>query len=322
MLWWKSLNPMGRRLAYGGLGLLVCLVVVACTMMAPRHTDSSSADRVATRTDGQGKSTPSTPDTGDVSTPGGPADKPIRPKAPSRRPDPLSAEAIASARARIGATEDYGARIEARRSLIYPLCRAGQLDVAVTEFDALLDDVENHEGHNMAERVALADGDNLRSRKEFGAAMLAYGRLLDRWPEGRFTAEALFQKGACHLDVQEYAQAEHVWQRLIEEHDASTYAPWAWRKLALAQLLQSKPDESLATLEVMAAKYDGTSFGDYARMRRGYVQMVTGRLSEARESHMRFLVERPGSKYCQLAKGYLEQIDGHENLAAANSQGS
>ncbi len=314
MTWWNSLDRTRRTVVLLGMGVIACVVVVACTMRGPKD---SGDDRTAQVPPARGEPTdkteaPSVPDTSEE-----PAAKARAPK----RKTPFSEEEIADARARIAGTSDYGARLEARRTLLYALARVDQLSEAVIECGAMLDDVERTEGRNMAERAALSDGNNLQSLELYAAAIAAYDRLLTRWPDSRFAAEAMFHKGGCYLDRREYVEAEQVWQGLIERHDDTTFAPWGWRKMALAQLLQDQPDRSLATLEIMASKYEGTPFGEYARMRRGYVQMVDGRMEEARKTFGEFLETCSGSKYCRLVKKQMKELDGYEALARADGRG-
>lgn len=161
----------------------------------------------------------------------------------------------------------------------------------------------------MAQRVAFSTAGNLARLKDHRAAAGAYTILLERYGDGPFAAEALLHLGSCRLELQEYAEAEAVWRRLIEGFDETTQAPWGWRKMALAQLLQGRFEGSLATLKLMAGKYGGTHYGEYARMRRGYVLMAAGRLGEAKTSYADFLTNCSNSKYCRLARGQLAEVD-------------
>ncbi len=237
----------------------------------------------------------------------------------SLEPAPLSEEEIAKGRARSESlSEDYSTRIEARRALIYPLCEAGQVEPAMAEFEALLDDVRQQEGDIKAQRVAMNDARTLHGQQHYHAAVAAYEQLLARWPGSHFSDQALFQIGACHLELHEYAEAGTVWQRFIEEFDGSPRAPWGWRRLALAQLLQGEFDTSLATLKLMAAKYEGSEWGYYGQMRQGYVQMVAGRLGEARSTFDKFLEQCGQSKYCKLVRKQLEKLAETELAAATH----
>jgi TolA-binding protein len=252
-----------------------------------------------------------------------PAERTVESPAPSKKPtlhEPLSPEAIVALRARIdAASDDFGERIEARRVLFHQLRKHGQVDLAVRELDALLDDVERHAGLSMAQRVAIADAGNLQSLKDYRTAIRAYELLVQRYGDGNFAPEALLHMGSCYLELRDYVAAEQVWERLIEEYDSSPHAPWGWRKLALAQTLQGRFDSALATLEIMAEKYAGTHFGEYGRMRRGYVQMTAGRLDAARATYAAFLESDPHSKYCRLVRRQMAELE-ETALARADSR--
>ena len=213
-------------------------------------------------------------------------------------------------RALITQTKDYPARLELRRHLFHRLRNSGRLDQAMPELTALLEDVEREEGSQMAQRVALAEAGTLEIQKDYRLAANAYELILNRFgEEGRFATESRYHLGTCQLDMGDYAAAADTWQRLIQEHDESPEAPWAWRKTALAQTLQGQFGLALSTLSTMKEKYANTEFGEYAAMRVGYVQMVAGKPAEARKAYSEFLSLCPGSKYCHLVQMQMEQIE-------------
>lgn len=238
----------------------------------------------------------------------------VQPPAPSKPVEPSTPDPhvqVAALRAELGQSggQTYIKRLELRRGLMQWLRKADSLADLEAELTEQIADVEETEGRDKAQRVALAEANTFQVQKDHRAAAAAFGVLLRRFPEGRFTAEGLYQRGICLLEQREYAQAADAWQQLVEQHDDAPYAPMAWRKLALAQALQAKFDESLATLEIMAAKYEGTDHGDYARMRRAYVQAAAGRAADARATYEKFLTDAPNSKYCMLVRRELAAID-------------
>lgn len=237
----------------------------------------------------------------------------VQPPAPSKSVEPSTPDShvqVTALRTELGQPgQTYIKRLELRRGLMQWLRKADSLADLEAELTEQIADVEVTEGRDKAQRVALAEANTFQVQKDHRAAAAAFGVLLKRFPEGRFTAEGLYQRGICLLEQREYAQAADAWQQLVEQHDAAPYAPMAWRKLALAQALQAKFDESLATLEIMAAKYEGTDHGDYARMRRAYVQAAAGRAADARATYEKFLTDAPNSKYCMLVRRELAAID-------------
>ncbi len=224
-------------------------------------------------------------------------------------------EAVASRRTPNVEKSDYVQHIEKQREYFHTLRRDSRLDEAMQILKDILTDIEQNEGVNMAQRAALADGATLQTDKDYLAAIRVYQILLERFPEGQFIDKALYHQGECHLELQEYEQAEAVWHRLIEEQDSAPLAPWGWRKLALAQLLRGQFDASMSTLEIMTDKYTKTHWAEYAKMRRGYVLTVANRVPEAKAAYQKFLSECSDSRYCILAKKQLAELDGAVAIA-------
>jgi len=302
----------------GTLGLLTALGLAACNERQraappPRTTDAGAA-RPEANVPGAQASTKEQAE----------AAKPRPPAVPATPPRPLSPQEIEAMWMQPElASEHYGVRLEAVRSIFHRLRSRGQLDEARIALVVLLDEVEKKEGSAMAQRVAFAEAGNLETQQDYRAAVMAYQLLLDRYPNGTFAAEGRYHLGGTHLEQHDYAAAEQAWQCLIEQHDDSPFAPWGWRKLALAQLLQGQIDTSLATLELMAAKYPGTEFEDYARMRQGYVYVVAGRTAEAQAAYEAFLAQYPHSAYVRLVRQQLAALehgapDGSDVLARVN----
>lgn len=215
---------------------------------------------------------------------------------------------------------DYPARIEARRVLLGQLLRRGPLDNILPEFAALLDDVDRMEGQEMARRVAFSEAGTWQIDERYDAAILAHQYIIDTYPESGFAVESLYHLGECRIELQQYAEAEQVFQKLIEEHDDSPMAGWGWRKLALSQLLQGRFDECLATLDLMSAKFDEGELGEYARARSGYVLMVAGRKVDAKKAYESFLAACPASKYCRLVQQQMLELDKLNVIANARSR--
>jgi len=238
----------------------------------------------------------------------------------SKNTQSLSEETLAGLRRNITSASGYGARIEARRKLFHALRVNGRSEEALMEFDAILNDIEGQDGRSTAERAAMAESGTLQGDGDPGTAVACFERLLTRWPDSRFTAEALQGIGECQLTLRTYAAAEETWKRIVEEFHDSPPAPTAWRKLALAQLLRGHFDDSMATLEMMAAQYPSTEHAQYAKARRGYVLMVAGREAEARKAYDIFLADCGQSKYCTLVRDQLLDLESISALAKADAR--
>lgn len=235
---------------------------------------------------------------------------------------PLPEERIALLGTQIDDAPDYSARLEARRALFNELRKHGQLDRAISELEALVDDIQTQEGPEMAQRVAFSEASILETNKDYTASIRALELLRCRYPNGSFEADALYQLGNCQLELHNYASAEAIWEQLIHSHETSDVAPWAWRRLALAQLLLRRFDDSLNTLATMERIYSGTEFSEYAQMRKGYVLMAMGHLDEARRSYTRFSDGHPRSKYSGIVQSQVNWIDLYEGYARAGSSKS
>jgi TolA-binding protein len=223
---------------------------------------------------------------------------------------PLSAEEIAELRRRVDEChDDYPARIEARRALLAELRNRGPAEQVLSELRGLLTDIEQEEGREMLHRAAIAEAGTWQADKDFLAAASAYEHIIEAYPDSPFADEAMYQLGNCKLDLHEYAEAEATFQRMIDVHSGSPLVGWGWRKLALAQLLQGDFDRSLATLDRMASNFGDGEFAEYARARKGYVQMAAGRKEDAQASYDAFLSACPTSKYCRLVQQQIAMLD-------------
>jgi TolA-binding protein len=288
----KQVNWLHSGTLIAGAALIVCLAAGACnkkesTSVTPAAQSPAQPQRAKAGTDGTAQQSA----------------VPAPPKSPAL------AEPKAGCHQAEPASDEYVARLDALRSLMQEARQRGQTDEAVGVVTMLLDEVERQEGLTMAQRVAMAEAGNLQEQKDYPAAAKTYELALSRYPQGTFVAEELYQLGDCRLELHEYAAAEQVWRRLIDEHGDSSMAPWAWRKLALAQLLQARYDQSLATLAAMAARYAGTEYEEYARVRKGYVLAASGRTQEARSAYQEFLKAFPRSKYCGLANKQVAELN-------------
>ena len=230
---------------------------------------------------------------------------------------PLTAHEIEFRQSEIGRLPDYGRRLEQRRLLVRDFVARSQSLEAIKEIGRIVEEVEQQEGLDKAQRVALAEANNLQINEYHAPAADAYELLIRKYPRGRFTAESLMQIGICQMNARKYDQAEKSWLRLVQEYDEAPEAPCGWRKLALAQLVQGKFDESLATLDTMSAKYPDSEYADYALMRRGYVHMVAGDLPKAREQYNDFMLNCPQSKYCLLASQQLAMLTDYTGAVQA-----
>ena len=310
--------PLWNGTIIGLLGLLA-LGLAACNQRQQAAAPPQTPDTVARPESIQPAAPPSTHEQAEATK--------VPPTTPPTPPRPLTSEEIERLWMRPElASKHYAIRLEAIRSILHRLRSHGQLDEARVALVVLLGEVEKQEGRAKAQEVAFREASNLGAQKDYAAAVMAYRLMLDRYPDAALAAEAQHQLGTSCLELHDYVAAEQAWQSLIEEHDDSPLAPWGWRKLALAQLLQGQFDTCLATLELMAAKYPGTEYANYACMRRGYVYVAAGRPVEARQAYQAFLENCPRSKYCVLAREQMTALDeaereGMDVLAQVNDPG-
>ena len=324
MAWWNRMDGTRRAWLLIGSGLLLVAVVVACSMTLHSRSDKTIA----------GKGDPSVPDGSAIangqSSPNHrrtlspavlqpPTPEQIAPPQPKSRQS-LTEETLAGMRQSIETASGDSARVEARRKLLHAMRLDGRLDDTIQAFDALLADIAEQSGRSTAERAAMAEAGTIQGAGDPRTAIACFEQLLSRWPDSQFAAEALQGIGECQLTLRAYPAAEEAWKRIIEEFPDSPQGPTAWRKLALAQLLRVRFEESLATLEMMAGKYDGTEHGHYAKARRGYVLMVAGRDAEARKAYDTFLANCGQSKYCTLVQDQLLDLESITALAKADQR--
>jgi TolA-binding protein len=309
----KQVNKLHSGIGIGSAVLAICLIAGACN-----KKESSSATSAEAAKPQQPAGAQAIQPSAQVQPAKAGADQAARQPAvttPRQSPKPETPKAECNPPALV--SDEYVARLEALRSLLQDARQRGQIDEAVAALVSLLSAVEQQESTAMAQRVALAEAGNLQAQKDYPAAVKAYELALSRYPQGMFVAEATYQLGDCRLELHDYAAAEQVWRRMIDEHGNSSMVPWAWRKLALAQLLQAHYEDSLATLAAMAGQYAGTEYEEYARMRKGYVLAAAGRTEEARAAYAEFLKAFPRSKYRGLANKQMDELNAGMALVKA-----
>lgn len=206
-------------------------------------------------------------------------------------------------------------RIRTRQGLVQALCAAGDISAIQSELTLLMDDAEQCSGPQVAEDVAVNVAIAARRKKSPRSAEIVLRQTLKRFPASKDAVRMWIQIGECQLAQNHYRQAEETFRQLVENHDEHPGASWAWRRLALAQTLQSQFDEALATLDIMAGKYNAHDAGEYAESRKPYVLNLAGRKAEAKRAYQDFLANNEVSAYRELATSQLKALDVETRLA-------
>jgi len=193
--------------------------------------------------------------------------------------------------------------------LVYQLGRIGETDLASEAFEGFLEEVEQQQGSARAELAGMILARLLDSRGHLRSAIASYERILNGWPDGPSAAESLYRLGTARARSDEFGRAINAFQRLVEEHADSKFAPYAWQELASAQHSMGDIEASLATLDVLAVEYEGTQFEEDARIRRGEILQKAERVSEASAVYSAFLSKRPHSKHSPAVREKLKAIN-------------
>lgn len=278
---------------------IACLVVVfpglAGCMSGPRH---SQPTELAARTDHLCASWTEA----DV------VEKPIQSSHPEAAPTPCSDERVELSALTDKDPEDFGKQIRRRQELIYQLSRQGEAEFAAAEFEALLDDIEAREGSARCRSIGRSFALHLCVRRHDRTAALVLSAIVERWADGPDAAETLFRLGSSYTRLGEHSKAELTFQRLIEEHDGSVWAPLAWQGLALGQSARKDFSSAIATLDMMGAKYKGSAWQDGATVTRGNVLRAEGRVEEARAAYESVLESRRASSLLSEAAKELREL--------------
>lgn len=211
--------------------------------------------------------------------------------------------------------DDLPGRLRARQGLVQAFCHQGDESAIRTELAALINDAVQNAGEQVAEDVAMNAAMAARRKKSPRSAEFVLRQILERFSESKDRVRMWIQIGECQLSQNHYRQAEETYRQLVEDHDGHAAASWAWRRLALAQTLQSHFDDALATLDIMADKYAGVDAGEYAESRKPYVLNLAGRKAEAKHAYEDFLANNEASAYRELAASQLKALDVETRLA-------
>ncbi len=105
---------------------------------------------------------------------------------------------------------------------------AGEYDVAVSKFDAL---IRLFPGIGLAAHSQYWIGESYYVRKEFKKAIEEYRKVLLRWPESPRVPETLLKTGLSFLALKKTDKGHQVLKRLIEDYPNHSAADTARRRL-------------------------------------------------------------------------------------------
>ncbi|MCG8403610.1 MAG: tetratricopeptide repeat protein [Phycisphaerales bacterium] len=163
------------------------------------------------------------------------------------------AEAVSRLMADVqNAQGDFEKRVRARKALIYGLSRRGETDVAMLEFEAFLEDVEDQEGPERAGLGGATVARHLWRRGHYRTSIAVYERLQGDLLTGHAAAEALLYIGLSYAKLNEHKNAADSFQRIIREYSDSPLAPEARKELTAARMALHRNDGDRTALRVMA----------------------------------------------------------------------
>lgn len=116
------------------------------------------------------------------------------------------------------------------------------------------------------EAAYLAVFDKLKAGR-YDESIAGFRDQLQRWPQGRYAANAWYWMGEAHYVKRDYDAALKSFRALLDGFPDSPKAPDALLKAGLAQLEQKQAAEGRATLERVVARYPNTNAANLARQR-------------------------------------------------------
>lgn len=124
----------------------------------------------------------------------------------------------AAARAPEGAPGESAEKVYTSGQLQY---QAGNFGQAVLEFTDLL---QRFARHPLAENAQYWIAAAYLSHHDYRQALGEFRKVLDQYPGGRKTPDALYQVGVCYRHLFEPQRAREVWQQLIRQFPQSDAA--------------------------------------------------------------------------------------------------
>lgn len=108
--------------------------------------------------------------------------------------------------------------------------------------------------------------EKLRGGK-YDEAIPGFRDLLQRWPEGRYAANAWYWMGESHYAKRDYDAALDSFRSLLQKFPASAKAPDALLKSGMALLEKKQKAEARATLQKVVAEYPDSNAATVAKQR-------------------------------------------------------
>lgn len=116
---------------------------------------------------------------------------------------------------------------------------------------------------------ALKDGEYAEAARRFQA-------FEQRFPDGEFTANAIYWLGESYYVTQNYELARETFERLLERHPDSAKAPDALLKLGYSQYELKRLPEARATLERVVERYPDSTVARLAQGRLRQMMLDAG----------------------------------------------
>lgn len=102
---------------------------------------------------------------------------------------------------------------------------------------------------------------------QYAQAAAAFERFLQRYPQGQYTANALYWLGESHYVVRDFTKALPYFQRVLNEHPASGKSPDALLKIGFIHHEQGDNAQARKVLEKVKADYPNTTAAALAEQR-------------------------------------------------------
>ena len=121
------------------------------------------------------------------------------------------------------------------------------------------------------EATYLAVFDKLRGGR-YDESITGFRDLLQRWPDGRYAANAWYWMGESYYAKRDYDAALESFRSLLEKFPTSAKAPDALLKTGMALLEKKQKAEAKAALQKVVADYPDSNAANVARQRLEQIQ--------------------------------------------------
>jgi outer membrane protein assembly factor BamD (BamD/ComL family) len=162
----------------------------------------------------------------------------------------------------------------------------------------------------------LAIARNWLAREEYKTAQSIIEDWLEEYPDSPRYPEAIYLKGTCYLELEEYHDAHEAYRKLLDNYPGSLYAEKALsgefriaeqylagkkRKIWGGLLRISNEDGGLEILNDLIVNYPDTKFAQWALLAKADYYYISGQFGLAEDTYTMYAREYPRTRHHSYA---------------------